>query len=72
MKLAELIESGELGGHEHGPPGSLAAAEIDARVASEQICENCGHKGLDYRPFTKPGSYRAFAVCPECDEAEEF
>ena len=74
MKLAEILESGELSGYEpgHKPPGLLAAAAIDAQVASEQSCQECGHKGLGYRPFTSHDSYRAFAVCPGCDEAEEF
>jgi hypothetical protein len=74
MKLAEVLESGELERYEpgHRAPGLLAAADVDAEVAAAQKCGNCGHQGLDYRPFTKPGSYRAFAVCPRCDEAEEF
>jgi len=74
MKLSEIIESGELEGYEpgHKPPGLLGGAAIDAGIALEATCGGCGHKGLDYRPFTSKSSYRAFAVCPKCDEAEEF
>ena len=61
----------ELSGYQPKAP-SYQAAAIDSQVCAESQCDECGHKGLDYRPFTKPGSYRAFAVCPECGEAVEF
>jgi hypothetical protein len=58
-------------GYTPGAP-SQDAADIDGSVCAESTCTECGHVGLLYRPFRKPGSYRAFAICPECDHAEEF
>lgn len=46
--------------------------QIDIEVCAESSCTNCGHEGLKYAGFEKDGSYRAFSVCPKCDEAEEF
>ena len=55
---------------------------IDAEVAAECTCTACGHVGLGYRAFIRPGyhngyrfvarSYRAFAICGACSHAEEF
>jgi len=45
---------------------------IDIQVCAESTCEECGHKGLKYAGFKKGNSYRAWAVCPSCDEAVEF
>lgn len=41
---------------------SYRAAEIDAPIAEAITCPRCSGL-MDYRPFRKPGSYRAFAVC---------
>lgn len=46
--------------------------EIDLEACRSSSCPNCGHEGLSYRPFSKPGSYRAFACCSECGWFEEF
>ncbi|GAJ15936.1 unnamed protein product [marine sediment metagenome] len=56
------------------PPGFIDAAAIDGSICSESKCDNCGHQGMDYKPFLRdnPHSYRAFAVCPECGEGFEF
>ena len=54
------------------PPLNQEAARIDRGVCAEAKCDKCWHIGLLYRPFTKPGSYRAFAVCPQCGHATEF
>ena len=51
---------------------SRLAEEIDSAVCAESVCANCGHRGLRYQPFTRGGSYRAFAVCPKCKEEVEF
>ena len=46
--------------------------QIDPDVSRQARCPGCGGYGLEYRPFSKHGSYRAFAVCPACGEAQEF
>lgn len=51
---------------------SFEAALIDQNVCESSACSDCGHIGLEYKPFTKVGSYRAFAVCPGCGKATEF
>ncbi len=51
---------------------------IDAGMAAESICDFCGHVGLEYRGFRKPAratecsSYRAFVICSQCGNSEEF
>jgi hypothetical protein len=72
--LTELIENGELDGYQPGrpTPGIIDGASIDAEVCDKATCSNCGHRGMEYYPYVQPGSYRAFAVCPNCGEAEEF
>ena len=71
--LADILASGALEGYRPGsPPGHLGGPDIDRDVCREARCCQCGHEGLDYRPFTRPGSYRAFAVCPNCQTAQEF
>ena len=45
---------------------------IDAEACRDSACPNCGHRGLAYRPWTKPGSYRAIAYCAECGAFDEF
>ncbi len=54
------------------PMALIPGFDIDCQVCQEARCGRCGHHGLDYRPFNAPGSYRAFAVCPKCDIAQEF
>lgn len=51
---------------------SREAEAIDASVCRESVCDNCGHHGMVYRPYTRGASYRAFAVCPKCKEEIEF
>lgn len=45
---------------------------VDAYALAGSTCPECGHHGLDYRPFTKPGSYRVVARCSDCGVWEEF
>jgi hypothetical protein len=62
-------------GYENKRPaytGLFDAAQIDADVCADSSCSECGHRGLEYHPRVKPGSYRAFAVCPKCGNEEEF
>lgn len=76
MKLTgEFIET-ELGDYQRGFPtwGLRIAGGIDNEVCSESKCSFCGHCGVECVPFVNEHthSYRAFAVCPACGEAEEF
>ena len=74
MDLQALYEAG----YRQGEPywGLIDGASIDQQVCAESKCDNCGHQGMDYKPFIKdsikPYSYRAFAVCPECKNSQEF
>lgn len=76
MKLTEQFIEDELSDYERGFPtwGLINGGSIDVQVCAESTCEHCGHKGLECKPFIniEHKSYRAFAVCPECGEAEEF
>ena len=58
-------------GYSYGAP-SYEAEKFDERVANEAKCDKCGYNGLRYHPFSKPGSYRAFTLCPECGNIDEF
>jgi hypothetical protein len=61
-------------GFQPGPPPSLCrdAQRIDREVCQEARCDECGHRGLDYRPYHSSRSYRALAVCPACNNTFEF
>jgi len=56
------------------PPGFIDAAFIDGSICAESKCNNCGHQGMDFKPFLRdePYSYRAFAAGPECGASFEF
>jgi hypothetical protein len=47
---------------------------LDADVAKKSKCDQCGHRGLDYEPWTRltGRGYRALAICPDCGHAAEF
>ena len=73
VPLSEL----ELDGYEpgHGPRSPLALVDgeaIDREACEESNCPCCGRHGLEFHPFHKPGSYRGFAVCPQCGDTQEF
>lgn len=72
MDLQALYEAG----YRQGEPywGLIDGASIDRQVCAECKCDNCGHQGMEYKPFIKdnPKSYRAFAKCPECGTCQEF
>ena len=59
-----------LDGYRHGAPSAEAEA-IDAQVAEESPCRECDGPCY-FEPFSKPGSYHAFAVCLVCGHEEEF
>lgn len=76
MTMEQIIADGELAGYRPGYPEGMAA-RIDSDVCKESMCDNCGHKGLNCRGYIlginpRVKSYRAFTVCPNCKEAEEF
>lgn len=58
-------------GYRPGAP-SYEAAEIDMQVISDTKCPECDHVGMEYRPYHTKNSYRAFAVCPQCNFALEY
>lgn len=68
-RLTDLLASDELDGYQ---PAPAAYGALDGPGLAHATCERCGHEGLTYRGFTRPGSYRAFAVCPACGGAQEF
>ena len=63
-------------GYRKGRPcvGSIDGASIDAEICADSKCSKCGHDGMEYHPYIKnePYSYRAFAVCPNCQDTFEF
>lgn len=59
-----------LDGYRPQAPTALAAEE-DGDMVRRLECGGCEHVGLDYRPYSRPGSYLAFAVCPACGRWEE-
>ena len=59
-----------LDGYRPGAPNAEADA-IDEAVAESMTCRKCGGSCY-YEPFSRPGSYRPFAVCLDCGHVEEF
>lgn len=53
-----------LDGYERKQPSGWHSAPL-------VICADCGVI-CKFRPFSKPDSYRAFVVCPQCGRATEF
>lgn len=72
MEISTLYEEGYRQGVPRGGP--VDAAGIDGSICAESKCEECGHQGMDYKPFIRdePYSYRAVAVCPKCGWSFEF
>ena len=58
-------------GYRPGAP-SAEATKIDRMIASRSICNSCHIQGMEYAPYSKEGSYRAFAICPRCKYFIEF
>lgn len=67
MKWNELLTSGELEGYEQG-----WGSEIDFNIATKTPCPECGGQCHFYAMNNDRGSYRAFQVCTQCDNAVEF
>ena len=69
--LIELLDSYRVG---RPTWGLIDGSSIDAQICAESKCNECGHQGMEYHPFVRDDrhSYRAFAVCPKCDETFEF
>ena len=49
---------------------SRSAAQIDGEAARLEVCK-CG-RTMRYVPWSKRGSYVAWAVCDSCDRIVEF
>jgi len=45
---------------------------VDADALTRCTCTVCGQRGLEYRPWSKPGSYRAIARCTACNDWSEY
>lgn len=58
-------------GYQWGAP-SAEARTIDKKVCAESKCGECGHGRLNYEGIHKGGSYKAFSLCPECGDVQEF
>lgn len=74
-ELAEAIRDGSLDHYHPGKPrrGAADGATIDETICADSDCTQCGQHGLEYRPFVDMDSrYRAFCVCPQCGDSEEF
>ena len=72
--LDDIIASGDLEGFKPGqpPPGPFGGEDIDAEVCANASCPECHYKGMEFHPFIRYRTYRAFAVCPACHHAMEF
>lgn len=67
---ALLVRQLRLDGYTEGSPSRYAQA-IDRQVCRALKCGRCGKRGLDYRPFTRKGSYVAVCSC-SCGFGEQF
>ena len=67
IKWEELLDSGELSGYTDSMYNP-----IDADVATDRSCENCGGQCEYHGMENDRHSYRAFSVCKECRRAIEF
>lgn len=70
--MYRAVRDGYVPGGVAGP--DLRIAVIDAAICAEAICENCGHVGLEYRPYVRsyPCGYRIVAACPTCNAGLEL
>jgi hypothetical protein len=48
------------------------AREMNSKSIHDATCAECHHGGLVYEPWSKPGSYMAIAMCPNCGHREEY
>lgn len=73
--MYDLITKMEREGYVPGSPGSVETSDhaIEAALCANNVCEKCGHYGLDYKPFVDRTAqdFRAFSQCPACGDAEE-
>jgi hypothetical protein len=69
----------------YNPATGFDAGDSDAMICSTSTCTACGHHGMEFHPYIREEpsgrsrvtggprySYRAFAVCPACQDAAEF
>jgi hypothetical protein len=71
MNIDQLTKKLESKGYHKEIPNNK---NPDAQACADAKCPKCNHQGLNLVVFTHEGvgSYRAFALCPECGNAEEF
>lgn len=72
-----LAEDSALEGYTPGYPtwGWGLGRDIDTNVAATSTCSECGRYGLGHAGFVAADgshSWRGFAICPKCGNAEEF
>lgn len=63
----------QLDGFAPGLPAHVSeeTAAIDRRCCRRRRCPECGHRGMEYRPFHRRATYRVLAVC-SCGGTEEI
>ena len=51
--MDDLAERMAEQGYIPGIPGSMETADhaIEAELCANKVCNKCGHRGLEYRPF---------------------
>jgi hypothetical protein len=72
-----LANDPALEGYVPGYPtwGLFGGADIDIQIAATSECHRCGYYGLGHAGFVAADgshSWRGFAICPQCGQAEEF
>lgn len=70
--MVDVVFNGELDGYRAVAPSPGDCARFDREEIERLACRECGWAGLRYRPYTRPGSYRAFGECPACGVVEEL
>lgn len=68
MRREELEEQLRAAGYGRGVPAGLGVS-LDRERAAELVCVDCEHKGLEYVPFIRQGSYVRSYACPKCGAA---
>lgn len=72
MRFIESIEAYLLDqGYERKAP-TPEVEKIDSALARISACFKCRTVGMNYVPFTRSKSYRAYMVCPICGWVGEF
>jgi hypothetical protein len=70
--LAAEQEAAEFFSDDSKHKPAQAALEIDQSVCIESECSECGHQGLGFDYTYTNHVYRAYSVCPNCNDRQEF